>query len=348
MNWDSYKQAIVAPSELERKVDWLLRPSAYSERPEAVDARETHMSWVFLTDRFAYKLKKPLRTHLLDFTTVAARRHYCLEEVRLNRRLTSNVYLGVLPLSETGSGFELGSDEHVVDWLVQMRRLPAAQELKHRLSQQAVTERDIDALARRLARFYLSLVPQSITPRSYLDALGNTIDQTASRLDAPPSRLDAELIKQIASRQTQFLQQAEEALATRVRAGRIVEGHGDMRPEHIYLAGQPEVIDCLEFNRDLRVLDIADELSFLSLECERLGAPQFGAELFAAYARFTDDRPPDALRHFYMSYRAMIWAQLATAHPQANGHPRAGHWNERARTYLALAQRHIDEAGNKG
>jgi aminoglycoside phosphotransferase family enzyme len=150
--------------------------------------------------------------------------------------------------------------------------------------------------------------------------------------------LPAALIEAICSRQQAFLDGRPGLFDARVREGRIVEGHGDLRPEHICLEPLPQIIDCLEFSRELRVLDAADEMGFLALECERLGAPDLAPVIFATYAGITGDAPPEALVRFHQSHRACVRAKIAIRHlddPALRGQAR---WTAQALDYLRLAE----------
>jgi aminoglycoside phosphotransferase family enzyme len=120
----------------------------------------------------------------------------------------------------------------------------------------------------------------------------------------------------------------------------LVEGHGDLRPEHVCLESPPVVFDCLEFNRDFRIVDIADELAALAMECERLGASFVGAVLFQVYTARTGDVPAPALRHFYQSYRAALRARLALLHTRELPPSAWARWQATAQEYLAVAQQH--------
>jgi hypothetical protein len=135
-----------AEIDLAAKVAWLRRPGSFSDAPDAVEAIETHFAWVFLSKRFAYKLKKPLRIRDVDFTTLAARRASCELEVALNRRLTESVYIGIVPLAWRDTGFALEADGDAVEWLVKMRRLPREQMLDQTARQRAVTQADLEAM----------------------------------------------------------------------------------------------------------------------------------------------------------------------------------------------------------
>ncbi|MCL5059610.1 MAG: hypothetical protein M1449_03285 [Candidatus Thermoplasmatota archaeon] len=332
---------------LEAKLGFLKRPDAYPEAPARVEALETHMSWVFLTDTHAYKLKKPVRYAYLDFSTVEARRLDCEEEARLNRRLAADVYLGVIPLVLGADGrMSLGGAGETVDWLVRMRRLPADRMLDRLLRRGAVEQAEIGRLARRLACFYAEAAAEAITPEAYRQGLAGRIEDNLHELASPEFGLAPGLLERLAHLQLSFLQSHAELLDSRVRQGRIVEGHGDLRPEHVCLLAEPVVIDCLEFRREFRILDPADELGYLALECERLHAPQVGRWLLEAYREASGDAPPEALIHFYQSCRAVLRAKLALWHLRDDGRHPPGKWIATAGDYLELAQRHADSAAS--
>lgn len=338
--------ASASPSAtLKAKLGFLGRPGAYPETPARVDAVETHMSWVFLTDTHAWKLKKPVRYAYLDFATPEARRLDCEEEVRLNRRLAAKVYLGVVPLVRDAAGqLHLGGAGETVDWLVRMRRLPADRMLDHLLRSGAATQPDLVRLARRLARFYAAATAEPITPAAYRQSLAARIEDNLRELARPEYGLAPEPLERLARLQLDFLQSHAEWFDRRVRQGRIVEGHGDLRPEHVCLLEEPVVIDCLEFKREFRILDPADELGYLALECERLHAPHAGRWLLDAYRDASDDDPPEALVHFYQGCRSVLRAKLALWHLHDDGRHPPGKWEATARTYLELALRHAGQA----
>ena len=326
---------------LDAKVAMLRRPDTYPEPTDRVATVETHMSWVFLTERCAYKLKKPVRYEFLDFSTLALRRQHCDEEVRLNRRLAPDVYLGTIALTRDARGaLRLGGDGEPVEWLVQMRRLPAERMLDALIRRGALAAADIDRLAARLVRFYRSCAPVAVSAAQYLNELGAAIELNRAELSPPRYQLPRDLIETVHATQSGFLQRQAGLFAARVAAGRIVEGHGDLRPEHVCLLPEPVVIDCLEFSRGLRTVDPIDELAFLAMECERLGAPQVGERLLRAYAEGTGDPPPPSLVSFYKSYRAGLRARFAIAHLRELEPSDWLRWRASAVEYLRLAEGH--------
>jgi aminoglycoside phosphotransferase family enzyme len=296
------------------------------------------MSWVFLTERHAYKLKKPVRYDYLDFSTLAARHWDCIEEVRLNRRLAANVYHGVVPLTVDAQGtLQLAGSGEIIDWLVQMRRLPAERMLDYVIAHGTVPEADIRQVGALLTRFYLQTPPVVVTPAMYRQWLFRDVQANQRELTRPIYALPVALVESVLTAQLAFLEQEPVLLDSRVQAGRIIEAHGDLRPEHVCLEDEPVIIDCLEFNRALRILDTGSELAFLALECERLGAPGVGNRLLETYSNASGDRLPRRLLGFYKSYHASMRAKIAVWHLKEPEVRDAAKWIQKAQHYLHLA-----------
>lgn len=323
---------------LAAKVDALRQACAYQGRPGAVSAVETHMSWVFLTTEHVFKLKKPTRSDGLDCSTLAARRFFCIEELRLNRRLAPWVYLDVVALRQGADGaLRVDAEGDVVDWLVMMRRLSADCMLDHLIAQRRARAEYLAPVAALLAAFYRGLPPAITDPRRYHAQLAREIDRSEAKLCDPELGLASEPTRALFTRLRARLRECEGLLAARVGAGWVVEGHGDLRPEHVWLGTPPAVIDCLEFSLELRTLDSADELGFLALECERLGAADVGTALLAQHRELSGDAPAPALVDLYQALRACVRAGIALWHlkePRYQGSPV---WRARAMSYLQLA-----------
>lgn len=320
----------------------LLRPGSYGDSVARVEAIETHMSWVFLTDLHAYKLKKPMRTELFDHSTIAARRGACATELRLNRRLAPSVYLAIVPVVRDADGVHVDGEAErdpnpgeVIDWLVKMRRLPADRMLDLAIEHKSVSEDDVDRLASTLGPFFLGARPVAIDEARYREAIAADIGAKRASLAQPRYGLDNAEIDAVYAGQQEWL--ARHGALLEQRAARVVDGHGDLRPEHVCLEQPPVIIDCLEFSSRLRALDPVSELAFLALECRRLGGAWIGERLLADYAARTGDRAPAELIPFYQSQHALIRAAIAVWHLD-DGDTRAGErWRERARDYLRIA-----------
>jgi uncharacterized protein len=326
---------------LESKVTFLRQPASYPEHSYRVEAIETHMSWVFLTNGYAYKLKKPVCYDDLDFRTIEARRHYCEEEVHLNRRLAGDIYVGTVALSIDAHGhMQLGESKTIIDWLVKMRRLPTEHMLDYAIKHGTVHTEHIRSVAHRLALFYRRCPPIAINADDFRSAFLRAIDCNQDVMTRTAYRLPQQQIMDLCRMQRMALNNKREWFDARVRAGKIVEGHGDLRPEHISLEPEIAIIDCLEFSRALRLVDPADELGFLALECERLGAAQTGALLLQTYSEISDDWPNAALVHFYQSFRASVRARIAIKHLDEEKFRYSAEWRRRANDYLQLAEKY--------
>lgn len=330
----------------EAKRRFIRSTASQADPAQSVDECETHMSWLFFLGDRVLKLKKPVRFPFLDFTTLAAREFYCREEVRLNARLAPGVYLGVLALQADQGAFSLLPEDRLpapgrtVDWLVSMRRLPSDHALPARIGQRSVEPREVDALTDRLIRFYRSAPSIGITGAEYLARLRRQQVENRELLMTPTLRLPeaARLLERCDAALTRWAP----LLDARARQGRIAEGHGDLRPEHVWLTDPPVVIDCLEFSAPLRQVDPFDELAFLAMECTLAGAGWIGERIVAGCAAGLDQAPPLALIALYTAQRSLLRARLAMAH-LLDAQPRTPQrWPLQAERYFAQARIALD------
>jgi uncharacterized protein len=258
----------------------------------------------------AYKLKKPVSGDGFDFRPVEARRRNAIAELHLNRRVAPDVYLGVVPIVLDADGkLAIGGTGTAVDWLVKMVRLNAEQTLERRLGIQDLSNIDIVALARRLAWFYAEAFRVRLSPAQFSTRIRRELAacEAAFRATGKPHLLDS--VSRSRRRLISFLNRRGALFRERIRRGRIVDGHGDLRPEHIYLNGTPRIIDCLEFRSDLRTVDPVSEIAYLALECGRLGDHRIETQLLQAYQQRTGDKPSRDLFHFYSALNALIRAR---------------------------------------
>lgn len=334
-----------------RKREFLANPAHYPDRPPAVEVVETHFAWVFLTDRHVYKMKKPARQATMDYRTLAARERGCCNELELNRRLAPSVYLDVVPLGrEANGGLRLGSGENVVEWLVKMRRLSSSRMLDRAIETGSVTDPELDAVVRLMGSFYRRTDRAPAKPPDYIDRLRSRILETDSRLKADDLGLCPARIEAVTDTQRSFMDGAEALLGP--RGSHLLNAHGDLRPEHVWLGPEPCVIDCLEFDPDLRRLDPAQEMTQLALGCDRLGRPDLAAKLIDGYRARMADAVPDSLLGFYASERAAVGAMLAAWHMRDPMYERREPWIDLAHSLLEDALRHARAAlralGNAG
>jgi aminoglycoside phosphotransferase family enzyme/predicted kinase len=301
-------------------VDAMMRAQIYPDGPSLVELRQTHVSYVFLAGDYVYKIKKPVRFDFLDASTLARRRQLCLDEVRLNRRLAPDVYLGVvaivrreggeLVLGEAGGG--AGEAGAVVEWAVRMRRLADATMLDRMVARRAVSVAQIRAIAARLAAFHGAAATGQGWKYGSAAAVwrlvgGNLEELAHDRADAIAPAGLAELER--------FLHRTIELrwslLNRRARGARVCEGHGDLRCEHVSLAGDMiAIIDCVEFSEGLRYVDVASEVGFLAMDLDRLGARGLADELVGAYREASGDADLPLLVPLYKIHRALVRAKV--------------------------------------
>lgn len=332
--------------DTDAKLTFLQNPQSYGQPGRRLICIETHMSWVFLVGARVFKLKKPVRLPLLDFTTIQAREHFCREEVRLNARLAPGVYLGVMALQWSDGVFSLVPEKRMpahgetVDWLVVMRRLPSHRMLPHMMSAHRVLPSDIAALVDVLTDFYRKAPTIAVSGHDYLERFSQKQTSNRELLLHPDFRLEdaARAIEALDA----TLPQACDLLRARAAGHHLVDGHGDLRPDHVCLLHPPVVIDCLEFNPQLRHVDPLDEISFMDLECAMAGAPWIGQQLIAGVSAALSDHPPPPLQHFYAAHHALLRARLAVSH-LLDAHPRTPEkWLPLAQRYIARARVAID------
>jgi aminoglycoside phosphotransferase family enzyme/predicted kinase len=295
-----------------RLIEAMRRPEFYPRRPAQIDFKQTHMSWVFLAGDEVYKVKKPVHYAFADAVTLKSRYFLCHEEVRLNRRLAPATYLGVVPIVDHGNRLALGDQgelhhAQVCEYAVRMRRLPDDRLLDHLLRIGGVSPQAIDKIARRLATFHRAA---SIAKGSLYGSAVAISRMVLGNLDdcRPAIRVTLEdrVFDPIQSYLSGFISAHRELLDDRTRLGRVREGHGDLRCEHICMSEEIDIFDCLEFDEKLRYCDVASDLAFLAMDLDAFGAPHLADELVRVYSKETDDNALATLITFYKCHRACI------------------------------------------
>jgi hypothetical protein len=301
----------------------LARPGFYPHRPASVEHVQTHISHVFLAGPYAFKLKKAVRFPFLDFGTVERRRHFCAEEVRLNRRLCPSVYLDVVPITRTSAGdLRLGGDGAAVDHVVWMRRLPAERMLPALLETGSVGSAAMETVARALAAFHAAApTGPEVAAHADPDRLRSRWGEEAASTEPFVGRLlPAEDHEVLADFGPWFVRTHETLLRARQQAGRIREGHGDLHAANVCLLDAPcaepadlpplaagvYLFDCIEFSYAFRCNDVASEVAFLTMDLESRGHPDLGRPFLDAYVAAAADPAIPVLLPFYACYRAGV------------------------------------------
>ncbi|MCL2448523.1 MAG: AAA family ATPase [Polyangiaceae bacterium] len=297
----------------------LLRPEAYATvvRSSAVTLIETHISWVFLLDENVFKVKKPVDLGFLDFRSRDGRRRACEEEVRLNARLAPGVYRGVIPITCGADGrCVLGGTETPVDWAVHMLRLPDDERADRLLAEGRLSSDCVDRIATRIAAFHATARSDHEVARFGRPAAieHNVVENFEQTRDVLPRYLGASEREEIARWQLGFLREQSSRFDARMAQGRIVDGHGDLRLEHVYrdAGGRIRVLDCIEFNERFRYADACADIAFLSMDLGAHGRMDLAERLLATYARQADDYDLYSVVDFYASYRAFVRGKVAS------------------------------------
>jgi len=288
-------------------------PGFYPHAVTRLECRRTHISVVFLTGEVVYKLKRPVNLGFLDFRTLEDRRRFCRSELELNKRLSSGVYLDTVDIFEGPGGFTLAPGGKPVECAVRMVQLPEAASLASLLAAGSAGEREARALGGVLAGFYAEAergphIDVFGDPEHIRTNMEENFAQMTPFEDLLPDIGKWEFARQVART---FLAGHEGLFARRIRDGRIRDGHGDLRAEHVYFHEGIQIIDCIEFNQRFRYGDSALDLSFLLMDLDRLGHPSLGPILADSYARTASDPEVYALLDFYASYRAVVRLKVA-------------------------------------
>ena len=315
----------------------LRAPGFYPHRPERVDVRETHISFVFLAGERAYKLKKPLVLPYVDYGTRERRRDMCFEEVRLNRRLAPSIYLGVRAVAELDGELRLAEADHpaALEHVVEMRRFDEGSTLAARLARGEVTDAELDRVAARIAEFHAGA--PAMTGADQLAQLQRAAAETFATLR------DLGCPDTAGERFSRAFTAARGAkLRARAEAGLVRDGHGDLRADHVLLgAPEVEVVDCVEFDPALRALDVGADLSFLAMDLERAGAGRLARRLLRSYRAAGGDPGDDALVAFHAAHRARVRAKIMflRAHQLEQSGSDGGEARAEGRELIALSRR---------
>ncbi|MBI3042576.1 MAG: AAA family ATPase [Betaproteobacteria bacterium] len=291
----------------------LMRPECYAHRVREIRMLETHISWVFLTGDFAYKIKKPLNLGFLNFSTLEARRYYCEKELVLNRRLAKEMYLDVVSIRGTPAAPQLDGRGPVFEYAVKMREFPQRALAAGMLARGEFGALEIDALAAVVSRFHQDAAAAGAdarhgTPALVLAQAIQNFEQIAPRLDAPA---DVAALNALRLWTEHNYVEHQEDFAARRQEGFVRECHGDLHLGNIaVIHGRPVAFDCIEFNEDLRWIDVMSEVAFLVMDLEDRRRGDLAWRFLNRYLESTGDYAGLAVLRFYLVYRALVRAKV--------------------------------------
>jgi len=339
------------PGDAGALVNDLEKPDAYpAPRPTTVRLVTTHISWVFITDHDVWKLKRPVDYGFVDYTTLERRRHFCHEEVRVNSRLAPGVYLDVVPVRFEHGRHSFTSTGTVVDYAVRMRRLADTANAESLLRQGHLTHEDLARLAVRLAAFYAASPAPS--PSGTLDILRANVDENFDQVLPFVGRfVEPKTFEAVKAWQAAWLERKANVFEARQAQGRIRDGHGDLRLEHVYFDGDDIlVIDAIEFNERFRMGDVAADVAFLAMELDARDRPDLAASFLAEFALASADHDLYAVVDFYLSYRAWVRGKVAAflADDPSTAPDKAQRKSREAGRLFALARRYSEPPADPG
>lgn len=292
----------------------LQNPALYPHPVEQFQVIETHISWVILTGPFAYKIKKPVNFGFLDFTELSAREHFCKEELRLNQRLTQGLYLDVLPISGSLEAPQLGGSGAAIEYVLKMRQFPQSQLLSDVQARGELTEAHIDGLAKQIADFH-GRTPAVATEHPLCLPQAIVAPMRQNFVQIRPLLSDAADLRQLDALDAWVeasIARLEPLLARRAEAGAIRECHGDIHLGNATLLDSKVVLfDCIEFNEEFRLIDIALDAAFLAMDLEDRGLKALSRRFISAWLELSGDYDALELLNLYKAHRALVRAKVA-------------------------------------
>jgi aminoglycoside phosphotransferase family enzyme/predicted kinase len=339
----------------DKQVQLLLRPEAYEAAAGPVRMIQTHTSWVFLTGTHAYKVKKPVYFGFLDYRTLEARKVFCEDELRLNQRLSPDLYCGVITINERNGRIRVGGPGEVVDYCLKMKELPQAAIMTERLGNHEVTFPLIDEIARIVARFHeQAAADDEISKFGAFDIVKFNWDENFSQTEEFEGRtISRRLLHETRSAVERFLEERAGLLDERIRAHRVRECHGDLHSGNIFIADEAasggdqggsrvRIFDCIEFNRRFSCCDTASEIAFFVMDLEYHGEKELANYFVDRYLNLTGDWEMLRLLDFYKCYRAYVRGKVTSFRLNDPGidRPAKQQATQVARKYFRLAGRY--------
>ena len=327
----------------------LFDAACYSDPAARIELIETHISWVFLAGEYAYKVKKPVKLSFLDFSDLAARRSFCDEELRLNRRTAPELYLAVVPISSTPSGLRVGAESNIVEWAVKMRRFSQDALGEHLARLDQLDYRRVDALAAVTTAFHVAI------PRANKDERFGECDAVigpaqANFTDILSRTLDSATVARVQALREWNLGESSrlrETFTARKHEGFVRECHGDLHLNNIVFEKErPLLFDCIEFSPELRWIDVMSDVAFLVMDMRRLGREHAAFRFLNGYLESTGDYSGLRVLDYYVAYRALVRTKVALirAAEQAEHADRPARPSAEVESYLRIAK----ESGRRG
>lgn len=285
---------------------------------ENTELKETHISWVILTDNYAFKIKRPVSYSFLDFSSLDKRKHYCYEELEMNRRIEPEMYIKVLPITKRMTGE--AENEDIIDYAVQMKRMDSEKEMIGMLENDQVNEKHIDKLSEKIAGFHRNaqVIKNAFDTNGFHEKYAD-IGSQYSFIEENFGKEKKDMVSKTIERSYSFLNKKRAYFNERVISGYRKDLHGDLNASNIFLYDEPVIFDCIEFDKEFRHIDILNEIAFLSVDLDFFHKEKLTERLFDRYCNdYGLENPEDHIELFtyYKSYRANVRAKVSLINAQ--------------------------------
>jgi uncharacterized protein len=296
------------------EIEFIIVPGGSDTDVRKPDLIETHISWVFLSDHFVYKIKKPIKYSFLDFSTMELRKYYCEREVQLNKRLTDNIYIDVQPIRKHNNRFYIsGTIGSIVDYAVRMEKQDTSTQMNVLLKNNQITPAHIISLAQKMATFHLKTdIVYNINPLDIQEKFDD-LEKEAIYISQQSGNDYGKIIEHALATSRAFTEKNLSLIESRIEAGYCRDCHGDLHSRNIFILDTPKPFDCIEFNDELRQIDVLNENAFLCMDLDSFGRMDLSELYVDSYNKIfpSINTPEDKyLFIYYKSYRANIRAKV--------------------------------------
>ena len=294
-------------------VEALLKPKAYENNPQGIELVQTHISFVFLTREFVYKVKKAVNLGFLDFTSLEKRRFFCERELELNRRLCGGMYLEVVPINESDD-IRIKGEGETIEYAVKMKRMPQDRMLSKLLEQRKVDANLIDEIAKIMSKFHSEAETKNRIGNYELDPIVeiNWKENFEQTVEFIGSTISKGMYEQINKKIEDFVKRNLLVFKKRMKEGKVRNCHGDVHSGNIFVTDTVYIFDAIEFNERISYSDVAGDVGFLAMDLDFKERTDLSNSFVERYIRYSGDRELEVLLPFYKCYRAYVRGKVVS------------------------------------
>jgi aminoglycoside phosphotransferase family enzyme len=295
-------------------VEALKKPEAYYEKPKKILVEQTHISYIFLTEKFVYKVKKAVDFGFLDFTTLLKRKFFCEKELELNQRLCADMYLEVVPITKSETQIRINGKGDIIEYAVKMRRIPQDKMMRKLLEKGNFPKNIIDKIAKIIVDFHIiAKIDEKIKQFGSISTIRtNWVENFNQTKEYIGITLSQKNYNYIHNKVNGFIQNNKLLFQKRVAENRIKECHGDIHSGNIFIADKIYIFDAIEFNERFRYSDIVSDVAFLAMDLDIKGKKELSDFFVEKYIQYSKDQELKKLLPFYKCYRAYVRGKVTS------------------------------------